>query len=42
MEVLDNIVIMEGEDTFTWLLEKSGQYTTKSMYRIGGYLLGGY
>ena len=33
MDILDNVVISEGEDTFSWILEKSGQYSTKSMHR---------
>jgi len=33
MAILDKMTISEGEDSFVWLLEKSGHYTTRSMYR---------
>lgn len=31
--ILDDIPLREGDDQFTWVLEKSGAYTTRSMYR---------
>lgn len=33
MDIFGNVYLSEREDTFTWILEKSGQYSTKSMYR---------
>lgn len=33
MPILDKFSISEGEDSFVWVLEKSGQYTTRFIYR---------
>lgn len=33
MNLLENHNIELGEDEFYWMLEKSGKYSTRSMYR---------
>lgn len=33
MVLLENYSLNDSEDTFTWVLDKSGKYSTRSMYR---------
>jgi hypothetical protein len=34
LDVLEDSAPIEGRDEFSWVHEKSGRYTTRSMYRI--------
>jgi hypothetical protein len=34
LEMLEDSAPIEGRDEFSWVHEKSGRYTTRSMYRI--------